>query len=283
MSKNSSDASLPFWRQNGSRYYTLGAYFKREFGGIVRKISVDAHFSCPNIDGTVGRGGCVFCDAVSFSPSRRFGLEDIDAQIDDGIKQLQRRFDATKFIAYFQPSTNTHAPVETLEKAYRIALRRPEVVGLAIGTRPDALGNDVLDLLAEIAKEKWLSLEIGLQSSHDRTLRLLNRGHDYACFVDAVTRARSRSLRLGTHLILGLPGESRDDIVLTGRRVAALGIESVKLHHLYVEKNTVLAKMWEQGLVTLPSLEEYAEEVVDALETLSPETVVERVAGETSA
>ncbi|MBQ9813377.1 MAG: TIGR01212 family radical SAM protein [Thermoguttaceae bacterium] len=283
MPKDSPDASLPFWRQNGARYYTLSSCYKREFGGIVRKISVDAHFSCPNIDGTVGRGGCVFCDAVSFSPSRRFGLDDIDAQIDDGIKQLRRRFDATKFIAYFQPSTNTHAPVETLEKAYRIALRRPEIVGLAIGTRPDALGDDVLDLLAEIAKEKRLSLEIGLQSSHDRTLKFLNRGHDYACFVDAVTRAKSRGLRLGTHLILGLPGETRDDMTLTGRRIAALGIDSVKLHHLYVVRNTALAKMWAQGLVPLPSLEEYAEEVVDVLETLSPETVVERVAGETSA
>ncbi len=272
--------NLPSWRQNGGRYYTLSSYYKREFGGTVRKISVDAHFSCPNIDGTVGRGGCIFCDAVSFSPSRRFGLEDIDAQIDDGIKQLTRRFDASRFIAYFQPSTNTHAPLETLEKAYRIALRRPEVVGLAIGTRPDALGNDVLDLLAEIASEKWLSLEIGLQTSHDATLKYLNRGHDYACFVDAVYRASQRGLRLGTHLVLGLPGETREDARKTARRVASLPIHSVKLHNLYVVKNTRLASMWAEGTVTLPTIEEYAECVADAIEVFSPETVIERVAGE---
>lgn len=274
------NGEIPFWRANGARYYTLSSYFKREFGGVVRKISVDAHFSCPNIDGTVGRGGCVFCDAVSFSPSRRFGLEEIDAQIDDGIKQLQRRFDTDKFIAYFQPSTNTHAPLETLRQAYEIALRRPEVVGLAIGTRPDALGNDVLDLLAEIASKKWLSLEIGLQTSCDRTLRLLNRGHDYACFVDAVCRASQRGLRLGTHLILGLPGETRDDVRLTAKRVAALPIHSVKLHHLYVVKNTKLARMYEAGEIELTPIEEFAEEVVDTLELLSPDVVVERVSGE---
>lgn len=271
---------IPFWRQNGNRYFTLSSYFKREFGGIVRKISVDAHFSCPNIDGTVGRGGCVFCDAVSFSPSRRFGLEEINAQIDDGIKQLTRRFDASKFIAYFQPSTNTHAPIHTLEQVYKTALRRPEIVGLAIGTRPDALPNETLDLLADIASEKWLSLEIGLQTSVDRTLKRLNRGHDYACFVDAVARASARGLRLGTHLILGLPGETREEMRLTARRVAALPIHSVKLHNLYVVRNTRLASMWEAGEVPLPTIEEYAEEVVDALECLPDDMVVERVAGE---
>ena len=280
MSEKSSNGSVPLWRRQGARYYTLSAYFKQEFGGPVYKISVDAHFSCPNIDGTVGRGGCVFCNAVSFSPSRRIGLEEIDAQIDDGVERLQRRYNTDKFIAYFQPSTNTHAPLETLEKAYRTALRRPEIVGLAIGTRPDALGDDVLDLLAEIADEKWLSLEIGLQTSRDRTLKALNRGHDYASFVDAVTRAKARGLRLGTHLILGLPGESRGDAVLTARRVGALGLESVKLHNLYVVKDTALASMWQEGRVPLPSLEDYADLVVDALETLPPDMVVERVAGD---
>lgn len=274
--------AIPFWRQNGARYYPLSAYFKREFGGVVRKISVDAHFSCPNVDGTVGRGGCIFCDAVSFSPSRQFGLEEIDAQIDDGIQKLQRRFDADKFIAYFQPSTNTHAPLETLKKAYEIALRRPEVVGLAIGTRPDALPEPVLDLLEEIASRKWLALEIGLQTAKDETLKFLNRGHDFATFADAVYRAKRRGLRLGTHIMLGLPGETRDDMRRTARLVAEIGFHSLKLHHLYVVKNTRLARFWQNGEIQLPTLEEYAESVVDFLELQSPETVVERVAGEAS-
>lgn len=276
------NVSIPFWRVDGARIYSQSAYFRREFGAPVRKISVDAHFSCPNIDGTVGRGGCVFCDARSFSPSRQFGLEEIDAQISDGIVKLQRRFNADKFIAYFQPSTNTHAPVETLERVYRAALRRPEVVGLAIGTRPDAVGEPVLELLERLSRETWLVLELGLQSSIDASLRAMNRGHDYACFVDAVERARRRKLRLGVHLILGLPNESRDDMLLTARRVAALRFHSVKLHNLYVVRGTPLARAWQDGSVTLQSLDEYARSAADFLEVLSPETVVERLAGEAS-
>ncbi|MBQ9875441.1 MAG: TIGR01212 family radical SAM protein [Thermoguttaceae bacterium] len=264
----------------GARYYSLGSYYKKTFGEPIRKISLDAHFSCPNIDGTVGRGGCVFCDAVSFSPSRRLGLDDLDAQIDEGIRRTSARFGASKFVAYFQPSTNTYAPVDVLEKAFRIALRRPEIVGLAIGTRPDALEDEKLDLLASLSREKWLSLEIGLQSSLDRTLRLINRGHDYRCFVDAVARARARGLRLGTHLVFGLPGESREDARLTARRVASLGLDSVKLHNLSVVKNTALEKMWRRGEYEPPGLEEYAEIAADALERLPSEMVIERVAGD---
>ena len=277
------NVSIPFWRVDGARIYSQSAYFRREFGAPVRKISVDAHFSCPNIDGTVGRGGCVFCDARSFSPSRQFGLDEIDAQISDGILKLQRRFNADKFVAYFQPSTNTHAPVETLERVYRAALRRPEVVGLAIGTRPDAVGEPVLELLEELSRETWLALELGLQSSKDASLRAMNRGHDYACFVDAVERAQRRKLRLGVHLILGLPDETRDDMRLTARRVAALGFHSVKLHNLYVVRGTPLARAWRDGSVAIQSLDEYAQCAADFLEVLSPETVVERLAGEASA
>ncbi|MBR4834094.1 MAG: TIGR01212 family radical SAM protein [Thermoguttaceae bacterium] len=276
------DGGVPFWRRSGARYFPLSAYFKREFGGVVRKISVDAHFSCPNIDGTVGRGGCIYCDAVSFSPGRFFGLDDLDAQLDDGIRQLRRRFDVDRFIAYFQPSTNTHAPLDELRRKYEVALRRPEVVGIAIGTRPDALGDSVLDLLAEIAREKWLALEIGLQSANDATLKFFNRGHDCATFVDAVRRAKERCLRLGTHVILGAPGETRDDMRRTARLVADLGFHSLKLHHLYVVRNTKLARLWEVGEVEPPRLDDYAEAVVDFLELQSPETVIERISGEAS-
>ena len=278
-----SNSTAPFWRQSGARYYPLSAYFRKEFGEPVRKISIDAHFSCPNVDGTVGRGGCVFCDVASFSPSRRLGLDDINAQIDEGILQLQRRFKAGKFVAYFQPSTNTHAPQETLRRVYGVALARPEVVGLAVGTRPDAVPNETLDLLAEIARDKWVTVEFGLQSTKDATLKWIGRGHDYASFVDATLRAKERGLLVGAHLILGLPGENSDDLYLTARRVAALGLHSVKLHHLYVARNTRLAEMWRAGSVPLPTLDEYARMVVDFLEVQDPNTVIERVAGETSA
>lgn len=271
-----------FWRANGLRYYAQSLYYRREFGAPARKISVDAHFTCPNIDGTVGRGGCVFCNAKSFSPSRLFELDDIDAQIDDGIVKLKRRFNVDQFIAYFQPSTNTHAPLETLERVYRTAIRRPEIVGLAIGTRPDAVGEPVLELLEELSKEKWLVLELGLQSSKDESLRLINRGHDYACFRDAVARAKRRGLRLGVHLILGLPGETRDDAILTARRVAASGFHSVKLHNLYVVRDTPLEAAWRAGRVKTLELEEYARLAADVLEVLAPDSVAERLAGEAS-
>lgn len=282
MTSESSSSDPFFWRKDGLRYYGQSAYFRRVFGSTVRKISVDAHFSCPNIDGTVGRGGCIFCDARSFSPGRFFGLEDINAQIDDGIMKLQRRFNTDKFIAYFQPSTNTHAPVERLEEVFRAALTRPEIVGLAIGTRPDAVGEPVLELLEELSRETWLVLELGLQSSKDESLRFINRGHDYACFEDAVARAQRRNLRLGVHLILGLPGETREDNLLTARRVAAMRFHSVKLHNLYVVRNTRLAEMWNAGSVPIQPLEEYARYAADFLEVLPPDAVVERLAGEAS-
>ncbi|MDO5309385.1 MAG: TIGR01212 family radical SAM protein [Planctomycetia bacterium] len=274
------DDSHYFWRKNGARYYSLGVYYKRLFGAPVRKVSVDAHFSCPNIDGTVGRGGCVFCNATSFSPSRRFGLEELNAQIDDGVKRLRYRFGESKYIAYFQPSTNTHAPVETLRRVYEAAIQREDIVGVAIGTRPDALPEEVLTLLQEISARTYLSLELGLQSTHDKSLQWMNRGCDYATFLDAVARCHAHGLRVGAHLILGLPTETREDLLVTAERVAALGLESVKLHNLYVVKGTRLAQMWRDNEFTLPTLQEYAQMVVDFLERLDPQTVVERVCGE---
>lgn len=268
------------WRREGLFYYPLGLYFRETFGEAVRKVSVDAGFSCPNIDGTVGRGGCLFCDNLSFSPSRRQGLGDIDAQMDEGIRRISARYGTRKFIAYFQPSTNTYAPVERLAALYRRAVSHPQMVGLAIGTRPDALPDDVLDLIAEIGKKTWVSLEIGLQSAKDETLRFLNRGHDFAAFADAADRAQRRGIRLGVHLILGLPGETSDDLLRTARLVAAMNLHSLKLHNLYVVKRTPLADLFFKGEIQLPSCGDYAKMVVDFLEIFSPQTVIERLAGD---
>ncbi len=280
MTTDDRQSEIPAWRQEGNPYYPLGFYFRRHFGETVRKVSVDAGFSCPNRDGTVGWGGCVFCDNRSFSPARRLGLADIADQIAEGISRLSQRYPTRKFIAYFQPSTNTYAPIERLESLYRKALAQPGIVGLAIGTRPDTLPDDVLDLLADLSRETWLTLEIGLQSTKDSTLRFLNRGHDYATFKDAVERARARGIRLGTHLILGLPDESEEDNIRTARQIAGMGFHSVKLHNLYVVKETRLAELYARGEISLPSLADYAKRVVDFLERLSPETVVDRLAGD---
>ena len=272
--------SQPAWRQKGFLYYPLSLYLRETFGGRVQKISIDAGFSCPNVDGRIGTGGCIFCDNRSFSPARRMNIPAIPEQIREGIARISARYKTAKYIAYFQPSTNTYAPAEKLERVYREALNEPGIVGLAIGTRPDALPDDVLDLLAGLGKETWLSLEIGLQSAHNASLDLLNRGHHFDAFADAVARARARNIRVGAHFILGIPGESRGEILATARKTAPLGLHSIKLHNLYVVGNTRLAELYAAGKVRLLGRDDYVRLAVDVLELFSPETVVERLAGD---
>jgi len=270
----------PRWGDSECRYYRLNRYFRRVFGGPTWKVSVDAGFGCPNADGTVARGGCVFCNIRSFSPSRRLGVHSIAEQIAQGKTRLGQRYGAARFVAYFQPATNTYAPVERLRTAYEEALRQPGIVGLAIGTRPDCVPDEVLDLLADLSQRTWLSLELGLQTIHDRSLDWMNRGHHYDAFLDAVRRSRLRGLHLGVHLILGLPQESRDDMLATAREIARLKIESVKLHNLYAVKDTRLAQAVEQGTVQLLERDEYVNCVVDFLEHLSPDCVIDRLSGD---
>ncbi len=243
-------------------------------------MSLDAGFTCPNVDGTVARGGCVFCDNRSFSPSRRLPRTTIRGQLDEGIRRLKWRYDCDRFLAYFQPATNTYAPVDRLRPLYLEALDHPQVVGLAIGTRPDCVPDDVLDLLSELAGRAYLSVEYGLQTIHDRTLDWMNRGHHYDAFLDAIQRSRGRGFEICAHIMLGLPGESREDMLATAREVARLNLDAVKLHNLYVVKNTRLADQYAAGEVTLMSREEYVASVVDFLEVLPPTCVIERVSGE---
>ncbi len=276
-----SSAEVPAWRQAGLRYYAYNFYLQQRFGQRVQRISLDGGFTCPNVDGTVAVGGCVFCDNRSFSPSRRLPRRTIREQLEEGIRRLQRRYPGVKrFIAYFQPATNTYAPVERLRRLYYEALDHPQVVGLAIGTRPDCVPEDVLQLLEEIASQTYLSVEYGLQTIHDRTLRWMNRGHDYAAFVDAVQRSRHRGFEICAHVILGLPGESHQDMMATADEVARLGLDAVKIHNLYVVPNTPLAEQYAQGEVQLLTREQYIHAVVEFLERLPPECVVERVSGD---
>ncbi len=265
--------------ENMSSFYrTLGPALREEFGEPVRKVSVDANLGCPHKNS----GGCVFCDEKSFSPAKEFRNISIGEQIREGVRRLQTRIQVDKFLAYFQPGTNTFGPTELLERLYREAMVSPGIVGLAIGTRPDCLPENVLDLLETLSRETWLTLEIGVQSIHDRSLRFLNRGHDFAAVDDAIRRVKRRQIRFGLHLILGIPGETGEDRIVTAERIAEYRPWSIKLHNLHVVKGTKLAQMWEQGLVPLPTLEEYAGYVVDFLERIPPETIIERVAGEVS-
>jgi len=261
-------------------YFSRNFFFRRWFDGPVWRVSVDGGFNCPNRDGTLATGGCIYCNPISFSPGRRSASRSVSDQIDEGIRQLQRRRHVDQFVAYFQPATNTYAPIDRLRSLYAEAVEHPKVVGLIVGTRPDCVGNDVLDLLAQFAEQTWLSVEYGLQTIHDRTLDRINRGHHHDAFLDAVERSRGRGLRIGAHVILGLPGESPDDMQATARELARLRVDSVKIHNLHAVKNTPLAEMVARGEVDLPRFAEYVNWVVSFLEELPPDCVIDRLSGD---
>ncbi|MCU0878348.1 MAG: TIGR01212 family radical SAM protein [Pirellulaceae bacterium] len=274
------DRPKPDWRGAGLRYFSLGFYLRERFGGRVQKVSLDAGFTCPNVDGTVTTGGCTFCDNRSFSPSRRQPRLKIGGQLDDGIRRLKRRYDVEQFIAYFQPATNTYAPVDRLRPLYESVLGDSRVVGVAIGTRPDCVPDDVLGLLEELAGRTYLSVEYGIQTMHNRSLDWMNRGHHHDATIDALARSRGRGFEICAHLILGLPGETPADMLATAREVVRLGVDAVKIHNLYAVKRTPLADQVERGEVTLISRADYIRTLVDILEILPPEIIVERVSGD---
>jgi len=264
----------------GLLYHSLNFFYRKKFGTKVWKLSLDAGCDCPNRDGTLATLGCIYCSPESFSLNRRVGPRSVAEQIQEGIGRLKRRGVAERFVAYFQPGTNTYGPIDRLRLGYQEAQSHPDIVGLAIGTRPDCVGEEVLDLLSELASRGWVVVEYGLQTIHDRTLDLLNRGHHYDAFLDAYQRTRRRNLDVGVHVILGLPGESRDDMRATTRELARLQIHSVKLHNLYAVRDTVLADQVAAGQVRLPELREYIEYVVDFLEELPSNVVIERLCGD---
>src|SRR5262245_42975512 len=269
------------WRQMGLRYYAHSFYLHRKYNGRrVQKVSLDAGFTCPNVDGTVAIGGCTFCDNRSFSPSRRVRRQKILDQLDDGIRRLKHRYEVDQFIAYFQPATNTYAPVDRLRTVYEAALSHAKVVGLAIGTRPDCVSDEVLTLLEDVAGKTYLSVEYGLQTIHDRSLDWMNRGHHHGATIDAMRRSRGRGFEICGHVILGLPGEMDEDMLATAREVARLGFDAVKIHNLYAVKETPLAEQVARGDVTLMNRNDYIRVLIDFLELLPPEMVVERISGD---
>ena len=269
------------WKYAGLHYNALGFRLRQRFGGRVQKVSIDAGFTCPNVDGSVTTGGCTFCDNRSFSPSRRVRRAEIRQQIDDGIRRLKIRYTKCKnFLAYFQPATNTYASVDRLRDIYEAPLEHPDIVGIAIGTRPDCVPNEVLDLLEEMASRTYLSVEYGIQTIHNKSLDWMNRGHHYECFPDALERSRQRGFEIGTHVILGLPGESHQDMMETAVEMGRQKIDSIKIHNLYAVKNTPLADQVAEGTVQLIGREAYVKTVVDFIELLPPSIVVERVTGD---
>ena len=254
---------------------TFGAYLRRRYPFPVRKLALDAGFGCPNRDGSRGTGGCRFCENRSFNQQ---GPEPVRLQIERGMDFFRRHFGAERFIAYFQAYSNTYAPVRRLRAMYEQALEYPNVVGLAVGTRPDCVSAAVVDLLRGYARDVDVWLELGLESSHDRTLAALNRGHTVAEFLRAVDRARG--LNICVHAIFGLPGESHDEMMRTADLIAALGVESIKIHHLYVSPGTALEADYRRGDVRVMTWEEWIALAADGVERLPATMTVQRLAGE---
>jgi uncharacterized protein len=275
-----SAAEMPQEFTTQRRYYPFSRFLRERFGGRVWRVTVDAGFTCPNVDGTVTTGGCVYCDNRSFSPNRRLPRTDVRTQVRRGIEILGRRHGAERFLAYFQAATNTHAPVGRLRQLYDSALDHPQVVGLAVGTRPDSVPDPVLDLLQEYARERYVCLELGLQSKHDRSLDWMNRGHHFDAFVDAVARCRGQGLDLCAHVILGLPGETTDDMLETADAIAELPVQAVKIHNLHVVRGTPMEAMYHAGTVPMPSRDAYVAVVCDFLERLPADVVIHRLNGD---
>jgi len=264
------------------RYYPFGEYLREKFGCRVHKVTIHAGFTCPNRDGTVAVGGCIYCVNESFSPVAGKAHVPIARQVKDGIAFMRNRYGASKFIAYFQPFSNTYADVATLKARYDEALCDPDIVGLSIGTRPDCVPNEVLDLVQSYTDTYEVWLEYGLQSVHDRTLKSINRGHLYDAFEDAVMRTIGRGIKICVHVILGLPGEDWDDMMATARAVSSLPIDGLKMHHLYVAKGTPLEKLYREGKVKLFTVEEYVPLAADFLERIRSEISIQRLVGDTS-
>jgi len=261
-------------------YLDLNTYLRRRFGLRVQKIALDAGFTCPNRDGRVSTGGCLYCNARGSGTGAWARGVSLTAQLRQGMARLQERYQASRFIAYFQSFSNTYAPVARLQALYDEVLAFPEVVGLSLGTRPDCLGDEVLELLAGYARERLLWMELGLQSAHDRTLAALNRGHDVACFSRAVERAAARGLEVVAHVILGLPGEGPEEIAATADYLARLPLQGVKIHLLYVVRGSALARLYQQGAYACLSEDGYVSLVVDFVELLPRRLVIHRLTGD---
>ena len=262
------------------RYNDLNTYLRSLYGCRVQKITVDAGLSCPNRDGKVSSGGCIFCNARgSGTGAHSRGLTVTD-QLLQGKKALARRYKAKKFLAYFQSFSNTYAPVDRLRKLYDEALAVEDVVGLSIGTRPDCVDLPVLGLLQAYARHHLIWVEYGLQSANDKTLEIINRGHDFQCFADAVRTTQNRGVKICAHVIIGLPGETRRDILHTAKAVSDLGVDGVKLHLLYVVKGTPLESLYFQGDYQCLEQQAYIDLVCDFLERLSPEMIIQRLTGD---
>jgi radical SAM protein (TIGR01212 family) len=263
------------FKPGDKRYNDLKSYWRNLFGCTVHKLQIDAGFTCPNRDGHVAAGGCIYCDGRGSKLRQQGQLPSVTEQIISGKKYYKPH--ASKFIAYFQTFTNTYAPVEKLRTLYDEALAQEDVIGLSIGTRPDCLGSDVVELLSGYAQKYHVWVELGLQSAHDKSLQFINRGHNFQQFLDAVNALAGKGLNICVHIIIGLPGENDEDVLITAKTLATLPINGIKIHSLLALEGTTLGEMYKKGNLVMISKEKYVSLVVDILEVLPPEMVIQRL------
>lgn len=258
---------------------SYGYYLRNRFGLRVSKVNVDAGFTCPNRDGSKGVGGCIYCNNVSFSPKETQSIIPIEEQMAAGMAYHRKRLASQKFIIYFQKYTNTYGSVELLADLYRRALDHPDVIGISVGTRPDSLSDGALELLTEIAKTRYVCLELGLQSTSDETLKQINRGHTVDEFLQTLKRVANRGFDICIHLIHGFPGETRDNFMKTAELVSTLPVDSIKIHQLHAVEGTELAKMYYRGDFVPLTLNQYVTSVADFLERLPQNISIQRLYG----
>ncbi|MDA8388420.1 MAG: TIGR01212 family radical SAM protein [Nitrospiraceae bacterium] len=260
------------------RFNSFGRFAREKFGGRLQKVNIDAGFTCPNRDGTLGVGGCVYCNNDSFRPGGCRPSLPVSQQVENGISYLRGRYKADLFLAYFQPFTNTYAPVGELERLYSEALAHPLVAGLAIGTRPDCVDEQKIELLEKLAKTRFILIEYGLQSMYDKSLRFIERGHGFDAFLKAVELTAGRGIHIGAHLIAGIPTETREETLLMAEKISEFfPVGFLKLHQLQVVRRTKLARLYRERPFHVFGYEEYLDFAVDFLERLRADIVIQRL------
>ena len=261
-----------------NRYLNYNQILKSEFDERVQKISINAGFTCPNRDGSKGEGGCTYCNNQTFIPEYCRPIKTVGQQVNEGISFFHHKYEAQYYLAYFQSYTNTYDSLDVLKARYEQALTNPKIKGIVVGTRPDCVNERILDYFQELAKETYVMIEYGVESTLDKTLEFINRGHDYACAVESITATANRGLRVGAHLILGLPRESREEILNHANRISELPLTAIKLHQLQLVKGTVMARQYNEHpeWFSLYTANEYVDLIIDFLERMNPEIAIER-------
>lgn len=261
-------------------YYTLNYYLRKKFGGKVFKISLDGGFSCPNRDGKISRGGCIFCSergAGDFAGNRNLSIAE---QFYNIKKMMNKKWKEGKYIAYFQAYTNTYAPVEVLRKKYEEAIKQEGVVGMAVATRPDCLGEDILELLQEFSEKAYIWVELGLQTSNEHTAKRINRGYNLSVFEKSVYNLRKRNIDVVTHMIMGLPGEEKSDMINTVKYISNQDIQGVKFHLLHLMKDTPMVQLYNEGKLRFMEQREYVDIICRALSSTRSDIVIHRLTGD---